>query len=256
MPDRLKTDLFPPLLAGAVSAPASAVPPEIMSDGLPAVARALPLTHVVTLLKGMWLGWAGQTWLPSSIVLFALLIITGVGAIRWFKWDATSSRMRLVSGVPKVSLQNKETEPSRKESRMKKLPVWAHYLLAALGSNFLTLLATTVIISGYAIGLGFQARGMPDVNQISAFADQIAPMATLVLLSAFTLIAGWSVAGRNLDQAILFGFLVGLAVVVLRFVMALAIGSLSLNSMTFITIGAALVAGLSGGVLHQVTNDR
>jgi len=139
---------------------------------------------------------------------------------------------------------------------MKKLPVWAHYLMAAFGSNFLTLLATTVIISGYAIGLGFQARGMPDVNQISAFTDQIAPMTTLVLLSAFTLIAGWSVAGRNLDQAILFGFLVGLAVVVLRFVLAMAVGSLSLNSMTLITIGAALVAGLSGGVLHQVTNDR
>ncbi len=117
-------------------------------------------------------------------------------------------------------------------------------------------MATTVIISGYAIELGFQARGVPDVNQISAFADQIVPMATLVLPSVFTLIAGWSVAGRNLDQAILFGFLAGLAVVVLRFVMALAIGSLSLNSMTFIAIGEALVAGLSGGVLHQVTNDR
>ena len=97
-----------------------------------------------------------------------------------------------------------------------------------MGSNFLTLLATTVIISGYAIGLGFQARGVPDVNQISAFADQIAPMATLVLQSAFTLIAGWSVAGRNLDQAIQFGFLVGLAVVILRFVMALA-GGVSLE---------------------------
>ena len=66
------------------------IPHEIMSDGVLAVARAIPLTHVVTLLKGMWLGWAGQTWLPSSIVLFAILIITGVGAIRWFKWDATS----------------------------------------------------------------------------------------------------------------------------------------------------------------------
>lgn len=97
---------------------------------------------------------------------------------------------------------------------------------------------------------------MPDVNQISAYADQIAPMATLVLLSTFTLIAGWSVAGRILDQTILFGFLVGLAVAVLCFVMALAIGSLSLNSLTFISIGAALVAGLSGSVLYQVTNDR
>jgi hypothetical protein len=73
--------------------------------------------------------------------------------------------------------------------------------VAGLGSNFLTLLATTVIISGYAIGLGFQARGMPDVIQISAFADQIAPMATLVLLIAFTLIAGWSVAGRPPPQS-------------------------------------------------------
>ena len=138
---------------------------------------------------------------------------------------------------------------------MKKLPAWAHILLAALGSNLLTLLTTTVIISGYAILLGFQARGVPDGNQISAFADQIAPMATLILLCLFTLIAGWHVAKRNLDQAILFGFLVGLAVVVLRFVLALAVGSLSLNSMTLITIGATLVAGLSGSVLHQVTND-
>ena len=138
---------------------------------------------------------------------------------------------------------------------MKKLPVWAHLWLAALGSNLLTLLATAVIISGYAILLGIQARGMPDGNQISAFADQIVPMTTLILLTLFTLVAGWHVARRDLDQAILFGFLVGLAVVVLRFVLALSVGSLSLNSMTLITIGAALVAGLCGGVLHQATND-
>ena len=134
---------------------------------------------------------------------------------------------------------------------MKKLPVWAHMLLAAVGSNLLTLLATTVIISGYAILLGFQARGVPDGAQISAFADQIAPMATLILLSLFTLIAGYSVAGRDRDQAILFGFLTGLAVITLRFVMALAIGSLSLNRMTFITIVATLAAGLGGSVLRQ-----
>ncbi|UCC53800.1 MAG: hypothetical protein JSV68_07455 [Anaerolineaceae bacterium] len=64
-------DLFPSLLAGVAHAPASTIPHEIMSDGVLAVARALPLTHVVTLLKGMWLGWAGQTWLPSSLVPFA-----------------------------------------------------------------------------------------------------------------------------------------------------------------------------------------
>ena len=52
----------PSLLAGAAPAPASTISHEIMSDGVLAVARALPLTHVVTLLKGMWLGWAGQTW--------------------------------------------------------------------------------------------------------------------------------------------------------------------------------------------------
>ena len=109
------------------------IPHEIMSDGVLAVARAIPLTHVVTLLKGMWLGWAGQTWLPSSIVLFAILIITGVGAIRWFKWDATSSRMRLVSGIPKVSLQNKETKPSRKESRMKKATYMGTLFTGSIG---------------------------------------------------------------------------------------------------------------------------
>jgi hypothetical protein len=41
-----------------------------MSVGLLAVARALTLIHVVTLLRGIWLGWARQSWLPTGIVLF------------------------------------------------------------------------------------------------------------------------------------------------------------------------------------------
>lgn len=45
-------------------------------------------------------------------------------------------------------------------------------------------MAANVIISGYGIVLGFQARVVPEANQLSAFAAQIAPMATLALLSA------------------------------------------------------------------------
>jgi len=55
---------FRPFGDGSVPIPArrrcpsagGTIPHEIMSDGVLAVARALPLTHVVTLLKGMWLG--------------------------------------------------------------------------------------------------------------------------------------------------------------------------------------------------------
>ena len=73
------------------------IPHEIMSDGVLMVAQVFLLTHVVTLLKGMWLGWAGPTWFPSIIVLLALMAIAGTGAIRWFKWDTTSSEILHVS---------------------------------------------------------------------------------------------------------------------------------------------------------------
>ncbi len=134
---------------------------------------------------------------------------------------------------------------------MKKLPVWAHILLAGLGSNLFAFLAMIVIVTGYATLLGFQARGAPDGDKISAFANLIAPIATLILLSLFTLIAGWRVAQRNLDRMILVGLLVGVATAAFRLVMSLASGLSSLDGIAFITIGAALAAGLCGGFLRH-----
>ncbi len=130
---------------------------------------------------------------------------------------------------------------------MKKLPVWAHILLVGLSNNLLALLTVTLIVTGYATLLAFQARGAPDTEKISAFADQIAPIATLILLTLFTLIAGWRVAIRKHDQMVLTGLLVGVAAAAFRLLMALT----SLNGIAIITISATLIAGLCGGFLRQ-----
>ena len=61
--------------------------------------------------------------------------------------------------------------------------------------------------------LGFQARVAHDGGKISAFADQIAPMATRILLALFTLLAGWRVARRSRERPILIGLLVDVVAV-------------------------------------------
>ena len=69
------------ILSGAL------VPLEVMPDGIRDIARFLPLTYVVDLLRGMWIG-AGWGAHRTEILVLAGLMLLGVTAVAFtFKWE-------------------------------------------------------------------------------------------------------------------------------------------------------------------------
>lgn len=65
----------------------SAIPLEVLPQSVKNVARFIPLTHVVTLMRGLW---AGESWakhLTEAAVLGGVLIIGVVLSARFFRWE-------------------------------------------------------------------------------------------------------------------------------------------------------------------------
>ena len=63
------------------------IPLEILPEGVRSVARFIPLTHVVTLLRGIW---AGETWsahLTEVAVLLGVLIVGVIVSAKTFRWE-------------------------------------------------------------------------------------------------------------------------------------------------------------------------
>jgi ABC-2 type transport system permease protein len=63
------------------------IPLEVMSPGMRNFIRFIPLTHVVTLLKGLW---RGDAWLQHQtevIILGAILVVASVVAVKVFRWE-------------------------------------------------------------------------------------------------------------------------------------------------------------------------
>jgi ABC-2 type transport system permease protein len=65
----------------------AAIPLEVLPGTLRNVARALPLTHVVTLLRGLWKGNGWENHLLETIVLSALLVLGLLISARTFRWE-------------------------------------------------------------------------------------------------------------------------------------------------------------------------
>ncbi|MBU2610204.1 MAG: ABC transporter permease [Chloroflexi bacterium] len=63
------------------------IPLESLPDAVRSFARFLPLTHVVTLLRGLWIGepWSQHT--TEVIVLAALLVVGILVSIKTFRWE-------------------------------------------------------------------------------------------------------------------------------------------------------------------------
>jgi ABC-2 type transport system permease protein len=49
--------------------------------------RFNPLTHVVTLLQGMWQGDAWSLHQTEVVVLGAVMVVAGIIAVRVFRWE-------------------------------------------------------------------------------------------------------------------------------------------------------------------------
>ena len=65
----------------------ASIPLEVMPEGVRSAARFLPLTHVVTLVKGMWFGDPWSEHVTEVIVLTAILVVGAAIASRVFRWE-------------------------------------------------------------------------------------------------------------------------------------------------------------------------
>jgi len=63
------------------------IPLESMTETLKHYAKVLPLTHVVTLLRGLWVGESWGQHLTEVIVLAALLVVGIVVSAKTFRWE-------------------------------------------------------------------------------------------------------------------------------------------------------------------------
>ena len=65
----------------------SVVPLEVMPETVQTIARYLPLTHLVTLLRGLWFGQGWGDLLTEAAVLAGLAIVGTVIVARTFRWE-------------------------------------------------------------------------------------------------------------------------------------------------------------------------
>jgi ABC-2 type transport system permease protein len=63
------------------------IPREVMSKGMQDAIRFNPLTHVVTLMQGMWRGDAWSQHQSEVVILGAILVVAGLIAVRVFRWE-------------------------------------------------------------------------------------------------------------------------------------------------------------------------
>lgn len=63
------------------------LPLEMLPEGVRKVSNFLPLTHVVTLLRGMWMGNPWGEHITEVIVLFGVLVAGVLISARFFKWE-------------------------------------------------------------------------------------------------------------------------------------------------------------------------
>ncbi len=63
------------------------LPLEIFPASVRDVSRFLPLTHVVTLMRGLWAGEAWSSHVTEVVVLFGMLVIGAVVAAKTFRWE-------------------------------------------------------------------------------------------------------------------------------------------------------------------------
>jgi ABC-2 type transport system permease protein len=63
------------------------IPKEVMPEGMRDAIRLNPLTHVVTLMQGMWRGDAWSQHQSEVVILGVLMIVFGIIAVKVFRWE-------------------------------------------------------------------------------------------------------------------------------------------------------------------------
>lgn len=63
------------------------MPLEILPAGIRSISRFLPLTHVVTLVRGLWIGESWGQHLTEVAVLVGVLAVGLLVSVRTFRWE-------------------------------------------------------------------------------------------------------------------------------------------------------------------------
>ena len=63
------------------------IPMEVMPEGIRQVSRALPLTHVVEFLQGLWFGDTWGNHLVAVAVLVGMLVVGTILSAKTFRWE-------------------------------------------------------------------------------------------------------------------------------------------------------------------------
>ena len=115
--------------------------------------------------------------------------------------------------------------------------------LTVYGASFLIVF---LIVTAYALFLGFEARGAPDQTMIEAFASQYAPWLGPITLILFTFLGAIWLGSFVKTGLQLHGLVLGVLVSLVNMLFA-GIGALSL--VTLITTILVIAAGWLGGRL-------
>jgi ABC-2 type transport system permease protein len=65
----------------------AAMPLEVLPDTVRTISNFLPLTYVVQLLRGLWVGEAWGSLLLETGVLVGILVVCTATAVRLFRWE-------------------------------------------------------------------------------------------------------------------------------------------------------------------------
>ncbi len=90
---------------------------------------------------------------------------------------------------------------------------WLSIVIAGIAAFVVSFIGSFLVVSVYAFSLGMQARGAPDPERISAFARQVVPLLSPVLLSLLVVIVAYRVVRRARSPQLWHGVLVGVVAV-------------------------------------------
>jgi ABC-2 type transport system permease protein len=65
----------------------AAIPREVMPETIQQYAKALPLTHVVSLLRGLWIGEGWDQHLMEAGILAAMTVVGVIISAKTFRWE-------------------------------------------------------------------------------------------------------------------------------------------------------------------------
>lgn len=132
---------------------------------------------------------------------------------------------------------------------------WFRIIVSAFIVIALSLLVVTLITTGYAFVLAFEARGRPDQAAVSHFAARISQWST-PLLEMFLTFFVTILATRKMTRNIyIHGVFIGILIGLLNVAVKLGYGS-QLNYRSFIFFLILIGIGWLGGIVSQKRIDK